>query len=336
MRPIRLGLVGAANQGREHLMAARGCRLATIVAACDSSEAVRAENALAFPDLRQFAELADMLESQPLDGLVLALPHDAYEPLWTTLLATKLPMLKEKPLGRTLAEGAQFVARARSAAVPLVTAVQRRHHPTYVELKRRLEGEVVRELSATLHLGFDPSRRPHGWRGEPERAGGGALLDAGYHLVDLAIFLLGSVEVVHTNLWDGDRPATAETLESEACLVGRSGHAWLHLECCVGGAPDPTRAGKRLKHELVVVALESGQRLEASRSHVAVDGVTVLTTSREWTLSAAQQLDAFAQRILDGQFDDTDVWSQVPAMRVIDRAYAMARAVGPTSAGGPP
>jgi predicted dehydrogenase len=40
----------------------------------------------------------------------------------------------------------------------------------------------------------------------------------------------------------------------------------------------------------------------------------------------AEQLDAFAERIAHGQWHDTTLWDQLPAMRVIDQAYQQARA----------
>ncbi len=333
MRPVRLGLVGAANQGREHLAAAGACSQARITAACDLSAPVRDDTSARFPEVPMYAGLSEMLAAHALDGLVLALPHDAYDAQWHVLLQAGLPILKEKPLGRTLAEAARFVAHAQQAGVALVTAIQRRHHPSYVELEKLLHGTEIRELSATLHLGFDPTRRPAGWRGDPSRAGGGALLDAGYHLVDLVQYLLGAFEVVHANLWNGDRPATPDLLESEARVLGRAGRTWIRIDCQVGGTPDVERPGKRKKHERVVAVLGDGRRVEASRSQVLVDGACVFQADPSWTRSVALQLDAFARRITENRFDDLDVWSQVPAMRLIERAYAIARAVGPVPEG---
>ena len=78
---------------------------------------------------------------------------------------------------------------------------------------------------------------------------------AGYHLVDLTLFLLGSFEVIHTNLWKGKEPATPSMLETEATVLGRSGRTWLRIECWVGGKPDPSRDGKPMKYERILAVL---------------------------------------------------------------------------------
>jgi predicted dehydrogenase len=320
---VRLGLVGLSKQGREHLEAAAACSSACFVAGCDSDEAIRAGCSAAFPQLSCHAGIASMLQAEPVEGLVLALPHHVYAEIWPEVTASGLPVLKEKPLGRTLREALTFLDLGSRPGVHLRTGIQRRRHPSYARLKQELSGSDVRAVEAVLHLGFNPDERPRGWRGEPAKAGGGALLDCGYHMIDLAVFLVGPFEVVSANLWFLGRPAVPEMLETEANLLGRAGKAWVRVESRVGG--------ERKKEEVRVAT--AGEVYRADRESVWRDGVEVFRGPVTWAQALAAQLDAFAEDIRRGRFDEPEVWEQGPVMRIIENVYALARQVGPFRGG---
>ncbi len=322
--PLRLGLVGAGRQGREHLVAAEGV---SIVAATDASPEVAAALLAAHPAVRVHPDVAAMVSAEALDGLVVAVPHHVVPLVWDDLLSTGLPMLKEKPLGRSLPEAHALLARAARAGVPVVTAVQRRQHPSYRALASQLAGRRIDGIAATLHLGFDPTRIPHGWRGERSLAGGGALLDSGYHMVDLVQMLVGAVEVVSATLWTPEGPAGPDDIDTDAVLHGRAGACWVRIESRVGGRQRPDGAGWQ-RFEQVLVDTDAG-RFRADRTGVWRDDVPVYTCDRGWGAGMADQLEAFAAMIRRGAFDAPVVWDQVAAMRVIEQSHAsMQRGTG--------
>ena len=149
--PVRLAMVGLGPQGHEHLHAARLSKQVTFVAAVDPNPQARAAAIHRFPQLTSGTfDCLQPLREMELDGLVLALPHHAYQHMWSDLLAFKLPMLKEKPLARTLEEAMKFLNAAQLAQCPLQTAIQRRHHPSYVHCRQaiRERGERILEIHA--------------------------------------------------------------------------------------------------------------------------------------------------------------------------------------------
>lgn len=317
MERVRLGLVGANRQGREHLVDAAGV---DIVAACDVSETVRTALGHDHPELGCYTTVTEMLEKERLNGLVVAVPHHVVPEIWPELLAGRLPILKEKPLGRNLTEAFRLLADARAAGVPVVTAVQRRTHPSYEHLRAIVATERITNLAATLHLGFAPERASLGWRANRDMAGGGALLDSGYHMVDLAQSLVGPITVIHANLWTFDRPAGPDDLETDAIVTGRAGRTWVRLECRVGGRPDPSRLGGFVKFEHVAVDTDS-VRYAADRRGVWKDEVMVFSCHSSWRDGMDAQLQRFAHMIRTKAFDADVVWDQVAAMRVIHEAY---------------
>lgn len=321
---LRLALIGLGKQGMEHLNAVGLCERVAFVAGVDPDVGTRDRVGRAHPGMALFADVS-MLDASELDGLVLALPHHCYAESWDALIAMGLPMLKEKPLGRSFDEALTLIERARMAGCPVQTAIQRRHHPSYRELKRRLAEEKlrIREVHAHMHLGFAGTTGGElSWRNDRHTAGGGALLDAGYHLVNLLHFLFGPFDLVSASLWKGGLPVGEQEVDERAWLVGRAEGGWVMLDSWLAGETDPA-TGKPLKSERIVL-LTDGGTWEANREGVWRQGDPISTSSREWHKAMAEQLDDFASHIRDGQWHDELIWDQLPAMRVIDEAYRLA------------
>ena len=323
---VRLGLIGGSNQGREHLRAAASAHQAEIVAVYDHSANVRMDLLSEYPTLSIYESVAEMVSKEPLDGLVLALPHHAYAEVLAEIAPSGLPMLKEKPLGRNLAEARAFLRAAENGGGHIVTAVQRRSHLTYQRLAEfvRSESLQISAINAVLHLGFNPRTPPSAWRGDPDKAGGGALLDSGYHMVDLVHALVGTINLIHASMWACDVPGCAASLETDAILIGRAGSTWIRIESKVGGVPDATAKSGFSKFEEITLDTNKGM-WRANRERITQDGEERFACDRSWLPAMAGQLDRFAEKIRQNSYDSPEIWQQLPAMRVIEEAYARAR-----------
>lgn len=323
---VRLGLIGGANQGRDHLRAAANAELAEIVAVCDEAHSVRESLRCEYPTLRLYESIDGMLGNERLDGLILALPHHVYAFVLNEIAHYGLPMLKEKPLGRNLTEARAFLEVVEHGGGRIVTAVQRRAHPTYQRLTQFIRDEPlqINAIRAVLHLGFDPRKSPDSWRGDAGKAGGGALLDSGYHMVDLVHGLVGTMNLIHASMWACDTLGCSATLETDAVLIGRAGSTWIRIESKVGGEPDASRTSGFRKFEEVTLDTNSGVWC-ADRERVTQNGKERFCCDQSWSLAMAGQLDQFAEKIRDQCYDSNEVWQQLPTMRVIEEAYARAR-----------
>lgn len=307
--PLELGLIGCGKQGREHLVPVEGL---AVVAAVDPDSDARGRFGQDSPEVRLYADLPSMVGAESLDALIVALPHHVVPRVWPAVLQAGLPVLKEKPLGRSLPEALDLLARAERAGVPVVTAVQRRSHPSYLYLHELLQrtGAEIHAVAATLHLGFDPTRSTGSWRDHRGQAGGGALLDSGYHLVDLVQLLVGALELVSATLWTPTGPAGPGEIESDALVQARAGQTWVRIESRVGGR----------KHERLVLDTSLG-RLEADRTGVWRNGEQVFASDRGWSAGMVHQLERFAAMVRSGSFDTPVVWDQVAAMRLVQQSY---------------
>jgi len=315
MSALRLGLIGLGNQGREHLAAALGCTDFKFVCGFDPQPQAMEKAKQLQSDLVCLSDLAEFSAYQ-LDGLVLALPHFVYDTLWQPILQLQLPLLKEKPLGRNLDEAMNLLTQAKAAGCAVQTAIQRRHHPSYVFLKDFLLREKcqVTEAHAKLHLGFARGPQTETWRQQKQLSGGGALLDAGYHMVDLLHFLIGSFDIISAALWHNQQLCSQQDVEDQVLLLGRNNQCWVGLDAQIYADS---------KEENVTLQTNIGC-LKADRSGVWHNDIQIFQADKQWQQAMQQQLRMFASNIQANNWHNNLIWDQIPAMRVIEDAYQAA------------
>jgi predicted dehydrogenase len=130
-----------------------------------------------------------------VDAVAVAVPNDLYRRLVPALLARGCHVLAEKPLGRDAAEADAFVRAASAAGLVGGVGLTWRHLPAIDAVARLVrDGAIgdVRHVSGRYHASYASSPdTPLTWRYDVARAGGGALLDVGAHLVGVLDHVCG-------------------------------------------------------------------------------------------------------------------------------------------------
>ncbi len=200
--PVRLGFLGVGWIGRNRMeaMSRAGTAAAAAIADTDPEAAQEAARAVGGADLCR--DLDDLL-SVGLDGIVIATPTALHAGQVQRVLEAGLPVFCQKPLGRTAAECAELVALARRANLALGVDMSYRHlAAVQAALTALRSGRIGRPHLAELvfHNSYGPDK---GWVRDAELAGGGALIDLGCHLIDLARLFLGDIDAcsVHSDLF---------------------------------------------------------------------------------------------------------------------------------------
>ncbi len=130
-----------------------------------------------------------LLDDPDVGLVVVATPPDTHVALAEAAGRRGIACLVEKPLARSRREAEPLRGRAARGPALLACAFPLRWNTALRALRERLP-EIGDLLSLTLSLRQE--RHPPGsWRHDPSVAGGGALLDYGSHLVDLARWLTG-------------------------------------------------------------------------------------------------------------------------------------------------
>jgi predicted dehydrogenase len=150
------------------------------------------------------SSVEELLSREP-GWVVVATPHDEASRLLPPLLNSGAGVLVEKPLGRSSAE-AERLARLVKRPGQLWVGFNYRFFDGVSGLIRDARsGWFGRLVSLTMVMGHGGSPGDqHTWKLDPGRAGGGALIDPGVHLLDLCRLLSGdSLDVVGGRAWGG-------------------------------------------------------------------------------------------------------------------------------------
>jgi predicted dehydrogenase len=225
-RPLRVGLLGYGLAGRVFhgplIAASPGLHLAAIVTS-DPDRQARAH--ADHPSARVVGRSELLFEgAAELDLVVVATPNRFHVPLAVAAIESRLPVVVDKPMSPTAAEGRRLVETAVHAGVPFTVFQSRRWDGDFLTLEKLLaEGAfgAVRRFESRFER-WQPEIEA-GWRElpDPEEAGG-QLLDLGAHLVDQALQLFGPATHVYAEI-DTRRPGAKVDDDSFVALTHASG-----------------------------------------------------------------------------------------------------------------
>ena len=202
---LRVGIAGMGHMGRLYFDILRRWRsTVNLVAVADpvKDNLGPAEGS----GVSVFPGYEEMLSSERLDAVVLALPNHLREDSVGVAAEHGVDVFVDKPLARSLEEARRILEVCGDSGVRLTTGVNYRYLESVRRVKREVEGGVLGRIhlaSFRLIMG-DPRFRGDGgsgsWWSDPGMAGGGCLIDLGYHLLDLARWILGPQELSHAEV----------------------------------------------------------------------------------------------------------------------------------------
>jgi predicted dehydrogenase len=153
---------------------------------------------------------ADSVEAvlDAADAVIVATPHDALAELAIAALDAGKHVLVEKPAGIGVDQVRSIAAAAERAGRYVHVGFNHRFHPAIAraveEARSGEHGEILHVRARYGHGGRPGYDRE--WRADPERSGGGELIDQGMHLLDLSHWLLGALPLhsalLRTEFWD--------------------------------------------------------------------------------------------------------------------------------------
>jgi predicted dehydrogenase len=175
-----------------HVPAWRATSAFRIVAAVDPLPAPRAQLQALLPEVRCYERLETLLEHEELDFLDVCTPPALHEDSILQACAHGLHVLCEKPLTFTATAWRHITAGATAANVLVFAVHNWKYAPIFQALKRLLNDGVIGTPSYVelTTLRTQPAGTT-GWRLDPQMAGGGILLDHGWHAFYLLPFLVG-------------------------------------------------------------------------------------------------------------------------------------------------
>jgi predicted dehydrogenase len=185
---LPVAVIGVGGFGR-HALAALACSgIVKVVGLADRNPEAAAQAGREF-NVPSYTDNRALLAQARPAAVYMAVPPAAAGEILSLCTQRGIHVWKELPLARNLDEGVAFVRQAQQAGVKLAVGTQRRFAPGYrraAELCPRL-GQVFLGRAHYL-FNWGPDLK---WRGDKASAGGGALMELGYHPIDLLVWMLG-------------------------------------------------------------------------------------------------------------------------------------------------
>ena len=276
---LRVGIAGYGLAGRYfHAPLLKGCGFEVVAIQTNNEE--RKQHALSdFPDTTVVATIEELV-SKDLDLVVVASANLVHAEHATAAINAGIPVVVDKPMGRTLAETELIVDAAKKASVGLSTFFNRRWDSDALTIKKVLASGVLGEVHRidSRFERFRPELNATSWRENMSAAdGGGQLLDLQPHLISTAIDWFGKAELV---------TATVRSLrggaDDDSVLVLRhaSGTISYLSASAVVGAPGPRIRILGTKGALVINDLDPQEALLRAGKYPEGGTWTVPTNSR--------------------------------------------------------
>lgn len=192
---FRVGLVGAGQVGFRRAAVVSEDPMATLEIVADVQQERAKEVAACWgaAGCRVTTDWQEVVASPDLDVVIVSTLNKFLAPISIASLQSGKHVLCEKPMGRNLVEAQEVAEAAQSTGRLLKVGFNHRYYPAVRKASELCaEGEIGRLFFARCiyghggRLGYEKE-----WRGNPDLAGGGELLDQGVHVVDLCRWFLG-------------------------------------------------------------------------------------------------------------------------------------------------
>ena len=296
----RLGFLGVGWIGRSRLEAIERADAGVVAAVAD-------------PAVDGALDSYDELLANDLDGVVIATPSALHAEQAITALERGLPVLVQKPVGRTADEVRAVVAAAERADVLLGVDLSYRHAAAFATAREVVRAGRIGEVIASelvFHNAFGPDKP---WFRDPELAGGGCVIDLGIHLVDLAVWTLDLTPSTVVSRLQGTPVETWATAELDHVRVACSWDAHAGRDAWIEATFFGTDGGLRVTNVGGSFYDFRCELLVGTTSEVLADPPDA------WPGRAAV---AWARRVAAGdRFDTAEAAELVRVAEILDRIY---------------
>lgn len=325
-KDLRIGLIGVGAAAQvNHIPALKRTEGVELVALVDPDveKAQRVAHKFGVPAVH--GRLDDLLADPSVDALDICTPNYLHAPMAIAALEAGKHVLCERPLARTQAEAAAMLKASKKAERMLMCCVQHRFRPDAQLLRTFVQkgelGDIFFAKAGWLRQRTDWDSDQ--WRRQKRDSGGGVVLDLGFQMFDLSLWILGGPPVASV---------TASVHRSRRGEVEDSATAFLRLESGATLTLEVTWGLLMEKDFAYVNLFGSGGAalLNPLRVHRAMHGSlvnvtpTLETPRNQYKQSVDAQLSHFVDALRRGARPMGLAEEILPVMELMDAVYRSA------------
>ncbi len=325
-KSLRIGLVGVGAAAQiNHIPALKKTEGFELVALCDHDPEKAQRVAQKFSVPKAYGRIEDLLADDDVDVVDLCTPNYLHAPMASAALDAGKHVLCERPLARSADEAAAMVKAAKKADRTLMCAVQHRFRADAQLLRKFVDkgdlGDIFMAKAGWLRQKTEWDSDE--WRRQKRESGGGVVMDLGFQMLDLSLWVLGSPKV---------SAVTASVHRSKKGEVEDSATAFLRLESGATLTLELTWGLLMEKDFAYLNLFGSGGAalLNPFRVHKGMHGTLVNVTPtqepsrNQYRLSMEAQVSHFADALRSGKKPMGSAEEILPVMELMDAIYRSA------------
>jgi predicted dehydrogenase len=325
-KTLKLALVGVGAAAQvNHLPALKRLEDVEVVALCDHDPEKAARVAQKWGIPSSYSRLEELLDDDAIDAVDLTTPNYLHAPMAIAALDAGKHVLCERPLARSGDEAAAMAKAAKKADRLLMCAVQHRFRPDAVLLRKFVDkgdlGDIFLAKGGWLRQKTEWDSDE--WRAQKRESGGGVVLELGFQMLDLALWVLGDSKVTSVNA-SVHRTKKGEVEDSATAFLRLASGATLTLELTWGLLMEKDFA------YLNLFGSGGAALLNPFRVHKGMHGTLVnvtpeLETSRnQYRQSMEAQIQHFADALRGAKHPMGLAAEILPVMELMDAIYKSA------------
>jgi predicted dehydrogenase len=187
---IKVAQIGAGSFGKKRAEALQQCEIAELWAIADanSETSAKAAEELGIKSL----DLEGVLQSPEIDVVTIATPNVHHAELTCAALRSGKHVLCEKPVARNAIEALEILNTSKETGNKVKVGSNHRYFSSVIKAREIVDSGIIgKVVSFNGRIGHNGERIKGSWFWDKQQSGGGAILDNGCHLLDIARWFMG-------------------------------------------------------------------------------------------------------------------------------------------------
>jgi len=318
---LRTALVGVGGRGRALVNALAAHPQVEIAAVCDTEASVCQAAAQEFA-AASYDDFARLFDKEQCDAAMISLPHYLYPDAVCAAIESGAHVLKEKPLARDLQDAETMCAAAEQAGKVLMVGGQSKFAPGFQKMKAIIDsgalGDIFLITGCIMYRWAHALNDNWSWRGSHALSGGVAIIDSGWHPLDLMHWYKGLPSRVHA--------ATGAMKAAPGTNYDVDDKAVLNLEYPDGAIGSLVTCFVTLPSETRITLHGTKGSIDAQRSRMLhyEDGELKEELKLDPVDPTVAMVEHFVECIQSGQEPTSGAEESLGVQRIIEAAYRSA------------
>lgn len=319
---LKVGIIGLGHQSLEdHIPAIKSSQDVELVGIVEIDKQKIKSFLKHNKNTKIYGNFDDLLKKQKPDFIIIAIPHYLHFEIAKKAILNGIHVLKEKPFAISMAQARDLRDTAKKNNVQIAVTLQRRFNPIYSTFFQLIY-KIGRPFYIETKYCFYTDKPHEGWRGKKKLAGGGCLIDMGYHMIDLLIWYFGLPDKIFAEISCTAKERTIYDAEDTAQVIFKYGKENIWGSLLVSRVIPPKQEYMNVYGTRRIIHLERGKIERYSSSGELQES---LRREDSWPSAAQDQIEYFVKVIRGEKENISNPEFHFSHLAFIEAAYKSAK-----------